>query len=103
MHVLLSSAFNPLADFSGFSKISTTYPQRPSPTHYILTAAGRWRIQVGPSWTGGAGMRGDNRLTAFASGCGDTILIEAHHKVVLTDIHYRRASCEDEENEEAPD
>ena len=34
-------------------------------------------------------MRGDYKLTVFSCGCGDSIMIEGHHKVVLTDIHYR--------------
>lgn len=48
-------------------------------------------------------MRGDSRATIFAAGCGDSIMFEAHNKVVLTDIHYRRASCEDDANDDAPD
>jgi hypothetical protein len=48
-------------------------------------------------------MRGDFRLTVFASGCGDTIMIEAHRKVVLTDVHYRVGRAQDEEDYEAPD
>ncbi|KQN32683.1 hypothetical protein [Sphingomonas sp. Leaf38] len=48
-------------------------------------------------------MRGDYRLTTFASGCGDSILIEAHDKVVMIDIHYRAARAQDDEDDEAPD
>lgn len=48
-------------------------------------------------------MRGDYKLTVFASGCGDCIMIEAHHKTVLTDIHYRAKRAQDEEDDEAPD
>ena len=48
-------------------------------------------------------MRGDNKLTVFAAGNGDTILLEAHNKVVLTDIHYRQDGAEDEDNDEVPD
>jgi hypothetical protein len=48
-------------------------------------------------------MRGDNKLTAFASGNGDTVLIEAHRKTVLTDIHYRQGGAEDDDNDEVPD
>ena len=48
-------------------------------------------------------MRGDNKLTIFAAGCGDTFLIEAHNKTILTDIHYRRNGAEDEDNDDVPD
>jgi hypothetical protein len=48
-------------------------------------------------------MRGDNKLTAFASGNGDTVLIEAHRKTILTDIHYRQDGAEDDDNDEVPD
>ncbi len=48
-------------------------------------------------------MRGDNKLTVFAAGCGDCILLEAHHKTVLTDVHYRAGGAQDETNDEVPD
>lgn len=48
-------------------------------------------------------MRGDYKITVFAAGCGDAILMEAHNKVVLTDIHYRRGQAEDEDNDAVPD
>ena len=48
-------------------------------------------------------MRGDFKATVFAAGCGDAILLEAHNKAVMTDIHYRRDSAQDEGNEEVPD
>jgi hypothetical protein len=48
-------------------------------------------------------MRGDNKLTIFASGNGDTIMLEAHDKTVLTDIHYRQNGAEDEDNDDVPD
>src|ERR1043165_4285475 len=48
-------------------------------------------------------MRGDYRLTVFAAGGGDSVLIEAHHKVVLTDIHYRANRAQDDTDNEAPD
>ncbi|WP_137786609.1 hypothetical protein [Sphingomonas sp. 3P27F8] len=48
-------------------------------------------------------MRGDYRFTSLASGCGDSILIEAHDKVVMVDIHYRAARAQDEDDDEAPD
>lgn len=48
-------------------------------------------------------MRGENKLTVFASGNGDTIMIEAHSQTILTDIHYRRDQAEDPENDRVPD
>lgn len=48
-------------------------------------------------------MRGDFKATVFACGCGDSVMIEAHQKVVLTDIHYRVGRAQDEEDNEAPD
>ena len=48
-------------------------------------------------------MRGDWKCTFFACGCGDSVLIEAHRKVVLTDIHYRAGRAQDEEDDEALD
>lgn len=48
-------------------------------------------------------MRGDNKVTAFAVGCGDTLLIEAHFKTILIDIHYREEGCQDKDNDEVPD
>lgn len=48
-------------------------------------------------------MRGDSKVTVFAAGNGDAIMIEAHHKTILTDIHYRQSGCEDEDNDEVPD
>lgn len=48
-------------------------------------------------------MRGDNKLTVFASGNGDSILIEAHNHTVMTDIHYRRTQAEDEDKDHVPD
>jgi len=48
-------------------------------------------------------MRGDYKLTVFAAGCGDSVMIEAHHKVVLTDIHYRANRAQDETDDEVPD
>lgn len=48
-------------------------------------------------------MRGDYRLSTFASGCGDSVLIEAHDKVVMIDIHYRAARAADKDDDEAPD
>jgi hypothetical protein len=48
-------------------------------------------------------MRGDYKVSAFAAGCGDCILIEAHHKTVLTDVHYRATGAQDDGNDEVPD
>lgn len=48
-------------------------------------------------------MRGDYKVTVFASGCGDTVLIEAHNKTVLTDVHYRVGGAQDETNDDVPD
>jgi len=48
-------------------------------------------------------MRGDNKLTVFACGNGDTIMLEAHDRTVLVDIHYRRDQAEDPENDRVPD
>lgn len=48
-------------------------------------------------------MRGDFKATVFAAGCGDAILLEAHSKVVMTDIHYRRDSAQDADNDDVPD
>jgi hypothetical protein len=48
-------------------------------------------------------MRGDYKITVFAAGCGDCILIEAHHKTVLTDVHYRVSGAQDALNDEVPD
>lgn len=47
-------------------------------------------------------MRGDFKFTAFASGNGDTLLLEAHHKVVLTDVRYRTDQAQDPENDQVP-
>ncbi len=48
-------------------------------------------------------MGGEKRITFFASGNGDTVLIEAHGKTILTDINYRTGRCQDEDDDEAPD
>lgn len=48
-------------------------------------------------------MRGDNRLTIFSSGNGDTILIEARQRTILTDINYRKNDAEDVDNDDVPD
>lgn len=48
-------------------------------------------------------MRGDYKVSVFAAGCGDCILIEAHQKTVLTDVHYRANAAQDESNDDVPD
>lgn len=48
-------------------------------------------------------MRGDNKLTIFASGNGDTIMLEAYNQTIVTDIHYRRDQAEDPEKDHVPD
>ena len=48
-------------------------------------------------------MRGDYRMTVFAAGCGDAVMIEAHDRVVLTDIHYRVGGAADDANDDVPD
>jgi len=48
-------------------------------------------------------MFGENKLTVFASGNGDTIMIEAHNKTIITDIHYRKDQADDAENDRVPD
>lgn len=39
-----------------------------------------------------------NQLTVFDVGNGDTILLEAHGKTILTDIHYRAASADENDD-----
>jgi hypothetical protein len=48
-------------------------------------------------------MRGDFKFTIFASGCGDTLLLEAHRKVILTDVRYRTGQAQDPDNDDVPD
>src|SRR4051812_1195964 len=48
-------------------------------------------------------MRGDFKATIFSCGCGDSVMLEAHRKAVVTDLHYRVARALDEEDDEAPD
>lgn len=48
-------------------------------------------------------MRGENKVSVFACGNGDSILIEAHGRTVLTDVHYRTDQAEDRENDRVPD
>lgn len=38
----------------------------------------------------------DDKLTVFSVGNGDTILIEAHGKTILTDVHYRARVDDDD-------
>jgi len=51
----------------------------------------------------GFDMQGDNKLTIFACGNGDSIMIEALNKTILTDINYRTEQAEDEDNNQVPD
>ena len=44
-----------------------------------------------------------NKITVFASGNGDSVLIQAHGRTVMTDINYRASLCQDDDNKEAPD
>ena len=44
-----------------------------------------------------------NKITVFASGNGDSVLLQAHGRTVMTDINYRASLCQDEDNKEAPD
>ncbi len=44
-----------------------------------------------------------NKITFFASGNGDSVLLQAHGRTVMTDINYRAGRAQDEEDEEAPD
>jgi hypothetical protein len=39
----------------------------------------------------------------FSCGCGDSVLLEAHSKVVLTDIHYRKTRAQDDADGDVPD
>jgi len=41
----------------------------------------------------------DDKLTVFSAGNGDTILIEAHGKAILTDVHYRARANDDGDDE----
>lgn len=44
-----------------------------------------------------------NKITFFASGNGDSILLKAQDRVIMTDINYRVQRCQDKDDEEAPD
>ncbi len=44
-----------------------------------------------------------NKITFFASGNGDSVLLEAQGHTVMTDICYRAGRCQDDDDEEAPD
>lgn len=41
----------------------------------------------------------DDKLTIFSVGNGDTILIEAHDKTILTDVHYRARANDDADDD----
>ena len=44
-----------------------------------------------------------NKITFFASGNGDSVLVQALGRTVMTDINYRVGRCQDEDDDEAPD
>lgn len=44
-----------------------------------------------------------NRITFFACRNGDSVLIEAHGKAIMTDIHYCADGAADEDNDDIPD
>ncbi len=44
-----------------------------------------------------------NKITYFASGNGDSLLLQAHGRTVMTDINYRASRCQDEDDDEALD
>lgn len=44
-----------------------------------------------------------DKITFFASGNGDSVLLQAHGRTVMTDINYRTGRCQDEDDDEAPD
>ncbi len=48
-------------------------------------------------------MRGDKKLSILASGNGDTLMLEAYNKTIITDIHYRCDQAEDKDNDKVPD
>lgn len=44
-----------------------------------------------------------NKITFFVSGNGDSVLLQAHDRTVMTDINYRVSKCQDPDDHEAPD
>ena len=44
-----------------------------------------------------------NKITFFASGNGDSVLLQAHNYTVMTDINYRVSKCQDDNDDDAPD
>ena len=44
-----------------------------------------------------------NKITFFASGNGDSVLLQAQGCTIMTDINYRVGSCQDENDDDAPD
>ena len=44
-----------------------------------------------------------NKITFFASGNGDSVLLQAHGRTVMTDINYRAGRAQDNDDDEAPD
>ena len=45
----------------------------------------------------------DNKISFFASGNGDSVLIQAHGRTVMTDINYRVSRTQNAKDDEAPD
>ena len=44
-----------------------------------------------------------HKITFFASGNGDSVLLQSHGKNVMTDINYRVSRTQDEDDDDAPD
>lgn len=44
-----------------------------------------------------------NKITFFASGNGDSVLLQAHGQTVMTDINYRASRAQDDDDDEVPD
>lgn len=44
-----------------------------------------------------------NKITFFASGNGDSVLLQAHGRAIMTDICYRASRCQDDDDDDAPD
>lgn len=44
-----------------------------------------------------------NKVTFFACDNGDSVLLEAHGRAIMTDIRYRAARCQDDKDDDAPD
>lgn len=44
-----------------------------------------------------------HKITCFNSGNGDSVLLQAHDKVIMTDVNYRKSRVQDDDDNEAPD